>query len=133
MVPVQIRPALRTDLDCIARVGAETTVAAPYYEAAIDEGDEFHRWRPRISWYFDGSYHPRFAQADRTLIVAECALVVGFGAGHVSTRLGCTSELQWMFVLTQWQRCEEGVLRKISFYALRQPIDSVDCCVTNGH
>ena len=30
-------------------------------------------------------------------------------------------------------RCEEGILRKMSVCALRQPIDSVDCCVTNGH
>ncbi len=101
---VHIRPALRTDLDSIARVQAHTMVAAPYYDDAVDEKDEFHRLRPRISGYFDGSYHPSFSQADRALVVADCQRVVGFGAAHASTRLGCTAELQWLFVLPQWQR-----------------------------
>ncbi len=101
---VQIRPALRTDLDCIACVQARTMVAAPYYDRAIDERQELQRLRPRICGYFDGTYHPSFSQADRTMVVADCVQVVGFGAGQVSTRLGCTGELQWMFVLPTWQR-----------------------------
>lgn len=102
--PVNIRPALRADLESIARVQARAMVAAPYYDAAVDEESEFRRLRPRISGYFDGSYHPSFAQADRTLLAADCQRVVGFSAGHLSTRLGCTAELQWLFVLPQWQR-----------------------------
>ncbi len=102
--PLNIRPALGADLEPIARVQAQAMFAAPYYDAAVDEESEFRRLRPRISGYFDGSYHPRFARADRTLLVADGQRVVGFGAGHVSTRLGCTAELQWLFVLPQWQR-----------------------------
>ena len=30
--------------------------------------------------------------------------IAGFIAGHRSTRMGCNAELQWMFVLPQWQR-----------------------------
>lgn len=101
---VNIRPALRSDLESIARVQAQSMVAAPYYDDAVDEEDEFRRLRPRILGYFDGSYHPSFSQADRTRVVADCQRVVGFGAGHVSIRRGCTGELQWMFVLPQWQR-----------------------------
>ena len=96
---LHIRPALRADLDRITRVQAQTMVAAPHYASAVDEEREFQRLQPRISGYFDGSYHPRFSRADRILLVADCEQVVGFVAGHVSTRLGCTGELQWMFVL----------------------------------
>ena len=102
--PVHIRPALRTDLESIARVQAQAMVAASYYEDAVDEDREFRRLRPRISGYFDRSYHPSFSGADRTLLVADCQRIVRFGAGHVSTRLSCTGELQWLFVLPQWQR-----------------------------
>ncbi len=102
--PVNIRPALGADLEPIARAQAQAMVAAPYYNDSVDKEAEFRRLRLRISGYFDGSYHPRSSQADRTLVVADCQGVVGFGAGHVSTRLGCTGELQWLFVLPQWQR-----------------------------
>ncbi len=100
---VHIRPAIGTDLECIARVQAQAMVAAPYYDDAVDEEDEFRRLRPRILGYFDGSYHPSFSEADRTVVVADCQGVVGFGAGHVSIRLSCSGELQWLFVLPQWQ------------------------------
>ena len=102
--PVNIRPALRGDLESITRVQARAMVAAPDYDDAVDETREIRRSRPRISGYFDGSYHPSFAQSDRTLLVADCQRVVGFASGHLSTRLGCTAELQWLFVLPEWQR-----------------------------
>lgn len=52
---VQIRPALRTDLDCIARVQARTMVAAPYYDRAIDERQELQRLRPGVwAWIAPG-------------------------------------------------------------------------------
>ena len=74
--PVNIRPALGADLKSITRVQARAMVASPYYDAAVDEESEFRRLRPRISGYFDGSYHPRFSRADRTLLVADCQRVV---------------------------------------------------------
>jgi hypothetical protein len=99
---LHIRAARATDLDPIARVRAAAVVAAAYYEEAVDEEDERRRFLPRVRGYLDGTYHPRFARAERTVIVAERGEVIGFAAGHASTRLGCTGELQWLFTHPEW-------------------------------
>ena len=99
-----IRPARSSDLDDLARVRAQAVVASPFYDDAVDESEEFNRFRPRIVGYFAGTYHPSFAQSARTVVVADGGTVIGFGAAHESTRLGCTGELQWMFIPPQWQR-----------------------------
>ena len=105
---LHIRAARATDLDPIARVRAAAVVAAAYYEEAVDEEDERRRFLPRVRGYLDGTYHPRFARAERTVIVAERGEVIGFAAGHASTRLGCTGELQWLFTHPEWQRRGSG-------------------------
>ena len=50
---MQIRPAVKADLDVIARVQARTMVAADYYDDSVDEELEFQRLRrgqcPRIA------------------------------------------------------------------------------------
>lgn len=49
--------------------------------------------------YFEGTHHPREALPPRTGFVAEDEEgVVGFIAGHLTTRLGCSGELQWLLV-----------------------------------
>ena len=100
-----IRNAVESDLAAIARVQACTMVASDFYETSLDEEAEYQRLYPRIVGYLAGTYNPSHALAERTLLVAaQEDQIVGFVAGHLSTRMGCTAELQWMFVLPHWQR-----------------------------
>lgn len=102
---IQIRTAVETDLEEMARIQACTLVASAYYDHSLDEAVEYERLHPRVSGYFAGTYHPGYALEDRAMFVAiDQKRIVGFIAGHCSTRMGCTAELQWMFVLPQWQR-----------------------------
>ncbi len=107
---MQIRDAIDSDLDAIARVQARTMVASDYYGNAIDEESEYQRIHPRVVGYFAGTYNPSYSLAERTVLVAgHDEQIIGFAAGHRSTRMGCTGELQWMFVLPRWQRRGVGV------------------------
>ena len=102
---MQIRNAVESDLAAIARVQACTMVASDFYATSLDEEAAYQRLYPRIAGYLAGTYNPSHALAERTLLVAaQEDQIVGFVAGHLSTRMGCTAELQWMFVLPHWQR-----------------------------
>lgn len=49
--------------------------------------------------YLTGAHHPQQALEPRAVFVADNAgAVVGFVAGHLTTRLGCAGELQWLLV-----------------------------------
>ena len=88
---MQIRPAAVFDLDEIARVQARTMVAAAHYKDSLDEETEYRRLLPRVSGYLAGTYGPRYALAERVMFVAEQdEKIVGFIAGHRSTRRGCS-------------------------------------------
>ena len=54
----------------------------------------------RMGRYLAGEHHPQHALAPRVIYVAEAGgAMVGFIAGHLTTRFGCDGELQWIFVL----------------------------------
>ena len=102
---MQIRDAVDSDLDAIARVQSRTMVASDDYGNALDEDSEYQRIQPRVVGYFAGTHNPSYSLPERTVLVAaHDEQIVGFAAGHRSTRMGCTGELQWMFVLPHWQR-----------------------------
>ena len=106
---MRIRDAVHSDLDAIARVQARTTVASEYYDNSLDEESEYQRLHPRLVGYFAGTHNPSYSLTERTVLVAEHeGQIIGFVAGHRSTRMGCSAELQWMFVLPQWQRKGTG-------------------------
>jgi GNAT superfamily N-acetyltransferase len=58
-----------------------------------------HEERPPGVRIAPGEHHPRHALATRAGFVAEAdGRLVGFTAGHLTTRFGCQGELQWLFV-----------------------------------
>src|SRR5450432_2816265 len=106
---MQIRAAVASDLTTITRAQAQVMVASEHYEDSVDEELIYNRLYPRIRGYMAGTYGPRHAFAERAIFVAAHeGVIVGFIAGHRSTRLGCNGELEWMFVLPQWQRMGVG-------------------------
>ena len=49
--------------------------------------------------YLAGEHHPQHALTPRVILVAEAeGQLVGFIAGHRTTRFECDGELQWLFV-----------------------------------
>lgn len=101
----RIRPAGSEDLPAVVAVLARARVASPYYEESVEVAAEIELMAPRVAGYVHGSYHPSHALAPRAMWVAEAGdETVGFLASHASTRMGCEAELQWMFVLPEWQR-----------------------------
>jgi len=60
---------------------------------------------PRMGAYFDGQHHPQQALAARVGYVAvRDSEVIGYVAGHRTTRNGCSGELQYMFVAPAHRR-----------------------------
>ncbi len=102
---MEVRPVGLSDLDAVVRLQAEAMVASEAYPESVDESAVAEHLRPRVKGYFDGSYHPSHAMAPRAMFVAVTnGRIVGFVAGHLSTRMGCEGELQWIFVRPSEQR-----------------------------
>lgn len=78
--------------------------ASPADVAAMAELREASGWAGGagaavMGRYLAGTHHPQQALAPRAAFVAEDAGgIVGYVAGHRTTRLGCTGELQWLLV-----------------------------------
>ena len=59
----------------------------------------------RMAAYFRGEHHPHQALAPRVGFVAELGgRVIGYVAGHLSTRHGLEGEVQYLFVTSQLRR-----------------------------
>src|SRR5690242_10762779 len=60
---------------------------------------------PRIAAYLDGQHHPQQASLPRAGYLAlKDSAVVGYIAGHLTTRHGCSGELQYLFVAPAYRR-----------------------------
>ena len=107
---MKVRPARASDVEAIARIQAETMVWCGHFADSNDVDAEYERLLPRIDGYLAGTYDPGYALPSRAVLVAEQGgEVVGFVAGHASTRMAPVlmdgeAELQWMFVLPAWHR-----------------------------
>ena len=54
---------------------------------------------PRMHAYFVGQHHPQQALPDRVGYVAlDKGALIGYIAGHLTTRHGCAAEVQYLFV-----------------------------------
>lgn len=83
--------------------------------ASLDDVATMARLRNESGWtggagedtmrrYLAGEHHPRHALAPRVAFVAEAGRdVVGFAAGHRTTRFGCDGEVQWLLVADSWR------------------------------
>jgi GNAT superfamily N-acetyltransferase len=59
----------------------------------------------RMAAYLDGKHHPQHALGPRTAFVALLEdEVVGYIAGHATTRHGCAGEVQYLYVAPAFRR-----------------------------
>lgn len=86
-MPVTIRPVENLDIPLIANIRAQTWQTESF-------------WKDRISRYLRGEHSPQKALPARAIFVAieEEGELVGFVAGHRTTRFKCDGELQWINV-----------------------------------
>jgi ribosomal protein S18 acetylase RimI-like enzyme len=62
-------------------------------------------WIPRITAYMNGENNPQMALAPRIVYVAiENNEIIGLIAGHLTRRLDCEGELEWIDVDTEYRR-----------------------------
>jgi len=89
---MEVRPAASSDIPAMAALRAEA------WESAVF-------WEPRIQRYLSGE--PRLAMPARAVFVAvEAGSLVGFVAGHRTTRFRCDGELQWINVAQKGRQRE---------------------------
>ena len=88
---LRYREARSSDVPAMARCRASDRAAGP--------ADE------RMAAYLDGEHHPREALAPRIAFVAlDEGEVVGYIAGHATTRHGCAGEVQYLYVTPAFRR-----------------------------
>ncbi|MFB9844954.1 GNAT family N-acetyltransferase [Mucilaginibacter ginsenosidivorans] len=89
---INYRAATNADIAALARLRSEGWGEAQY-------------WMPRITGYLDGTRHPQKALAPRVAFVAmKDDEIIGFIAGHLTTRLDCDGELEWIDVTSKHRR-----------------------------
>jgi GNAT superfamily N-acetyltransferase len=109
-MPVEIRTATDQDVAAMAAIRAKVWGTEAF-------------WRGRIGRYLTGEHSPQHAQAARQIFVAvEDGAVLGFVAGHRTSRFGFDGELQWIDVVQDRRRSGiAGVLiRKIAVWFVQQ-------------
>jgi GNAT superfamily N-acetyltransferase len=86
----------------------------------------------RMAAYFDGRHHPQEALPPRTgfIALAEDA-VVGYIAGHLTTRHGCAGEVQYLFMAPAYRRrgIATALLRHLAEWFQQNAARKVCVCV----
>lgn len=86
----------------IHEVSAPDIPALAALRAAHEEGGAS---ADRMLRYLAGEHHPQFALRPRAIWAADInAAPVAFIAGHLSQRLGCDGEVQWLYVSAPHRR-----------------------------
>ncbi len=89
------------------QAGFDDVAALARLRAEVWGTEEY--WRKRIGEYTRCETHPRDALDARTVVVAQLdTAVIGFVAGHLTTRFGCDGELQWIDVAGDVRRRGTG-------------------------
>lgn len=72
-------------------------------------------WITRIGGYMRGEHHPQHALMPRIIFVAEHEeKIIGFIAGHLTTRLGCNGELEWINVIPEYRK--NGIASELLYH-----------------
>ena len=82
----------------------------------------------RMTAYIEGRHHPQQALAERVAFVAaHDDRVVGYIAGHRTTRFGYEGELQYLYVTPSYRRAgvATGLWQKLVDWFVRQGIHRV--------
>lgn len=88
---VEIREATSADVPSMTECRAADVAAGPA--------------DARMGAYLEGKHHPQKALMQRTGYVATAAgAVIGYAAGHRTTRFDCDGELQYLYVNPVWRR-----------------------------
>jgi GNAT superfamily N-acetyltransferase len=88
---VSFRPAGPEDVAAMA----ECRLADPSVHAAD----------PRMTAYFNGEHHPQLALMPRAGYAAFAeGRMIGYIAGHLTRRHGCSGEVQYLFVGPAWRK-----------------------------
>ena len=89
MAGAQYRLSQKFDIPAMARIRALEWETEDY-------------WRTRIERYLDGELHPQHALMLRVSYSAlEGDSLVGFIAGHLTSRFACDGELEWINVIAE--------------------------------
>jgi GNAT superfamily N-acetyltransferase len=89
---IQYRQAQRADIPRMAAIWA------------VEKG-EGGTSEERMTAYFDGLHHPQHALAPRVIYLAEEGdTMIGYIAGHLTRRLACGGELEWLYVIPARRR-----------------------------
>jgi GNAT superfamily N-acetyltransferase len=96
--------AMTTSSDDI-RLRIATSADVPAMVACRLTDSAAGRADPRVAAYFEGTHHPQDARLPRIGYVALAReTVVGYIAGHLTTRHGCAAEVQYLFVASDFRR-----------------------------
>jgi ribosomal protein S18 acetylase RimI-like enzyme len=92
VMQIEYRAATIADVSSLARLRSEGWGEAEY-------------WIPRITGYMREEHHPQKALIPRVVYVAvENNKIIGFIAGHLTQRLECEGELEWIDVTSAYRR-----------------------------
>jgi GNAT superfamily N-acetyltransferase len=126
VTPFKILVADLGDIDVLARIEIDSKTASfaqPIDPIEIDRGRRRERWRT----YFMGE-SPTTSKPERVVLKAMIdADVVGYLAGHLTTRFGMDAEIQSFYVLRSYQRRGIGraLLRRLIEWLAMNDVQSL--------
>ncbi|HVW16013.1 MAG TPA: GNAT family N-acetyltransferase [Mucilaginibacter sp.] len=118
---IQYRIATKADISSLAKLRT-------FIRGTIED------WAPYIKGYMDGITNPQKALAQRTVYVAtDGDRIVGWIAGHLTKRLGCDGELQWIDVDPEYRRkgIASELIKMLAGWFVRQGAKKI--CVDPGN
>lgn len=120
-MPIQYRIATQVDIPAIAHLRSLGWATEDF-------------WMPRVTAYMNGLNTPHQGLPERIVYVAfDGDVIVGFIAGHLTRRLDCEGELQWIDVETDYRRkgIATGLVLKLAAWFIEQNAHKI--CVDPGN
>ena len=97
------------------------------------EGEAGGASEDRMRRYLEGEHHPQQALPPRAMWVAtDGESPIGYIAGHLTRRFGCSGELQWIYVVAEHRGTQVApeLLRLLAAWFVEQ--DALRVCVNVG-